>query len=447
MQIRKRNVRTLLLSAAGLLIMGCAAQAATYEVGADKPYTTLHSLPPLQPGDLVLISPGTYRECLRWKASGTPEKPITLRGVGQAPALIDGTGLNVTGDGSTPRALFQIEGDHYVIEYLAFQNARNTSWNGAGIRISGANDTLIRDCKITSSDMGIMSDGNDQCRIESCEIAYNGNPEHFDGYAHNLYLSGNRTTVQYCYIHDAVAGINFKTRGHFTLLRYNTIADANDGEISIVDSEQTNKPHSNAVLIGNLIVSRANRTGNHGKFIDFGQDVGGKRNGTLYLVNNTLIAGDDRIRFLSISASESRVFAANNIFYGSPQIVVGGESRVSGTHNWVGAGALVPAGFQETIQGNSPGFADESRRDYHLLATSPCRESGVSPPTAEDGEGKPFPATADSEYRPPLGHTPRTDMAKPSLGAFRAHRRAEDEKDTDAWTGNRYSRCDPYRVC
>lgn len=407
-----------LLSVVCLFAQGRSVKAATYEVGAGKPYAMLHNLPPLQPGDVVRVFPGTYHECIRWKASGTREKPITIRSAEKTPAVLDGTGLNVRGDGSVPRALFQIEGDHYVIEHLEFRNARNDSWNGAGIRITGAHDTVIRACKITSSDMGVMSDGNDECLIEHCEIAYNGNPEHFDGYAHNLYLGGSRTTLQYCYIHNAVAGINFKTRGHFTLLKYNYIADSNDGEISIVDSAETARPLSNAILIGNIIVSKSDRTGNEWKFIDFGQDVGGKRDGCLFLVNNTLIAGEGRIEFLSASASTARVVAANNIFYGSSHITRNDGARVVGTNNWVGQGASIPTGFTNTLQGAAPGFVDEIQRNYHLRMSSICWESGMSRPTGEDGEGKSVSTIARFEYQPPLGRVPRIDFAKPSLGAF-----------------------------
>src|SRR5206468_872965 len=99
-------------------------------------------------------------------------------------------------------------------------------------------------------DMGIMCDNNTNFSIESSEIASNGTSL-YNGYSHNLYLGGNNTTVRFCYIHDALFGQNFKTRGHYTELLYNYIADSQDGEIGLVDAATTTATNSNAVLIGN----------------------------------------------------------------------------------------------------------------------------------------------------------------------------------------------------
>jgi hypothetical protein len=394
-----------------------SATAAVYRVGPDQAYRTIASVPKLKPGDVVEIEPGTYREFRKWTESGTPGRPITLRGVGSARPVIDGTGLSVTGAGSVPRALFQIQGDHYVVENLEFRNATNGE-NGAGIRITGATDTTIRRCKIARCDMGMMSDGNDRLLIERCEIAENGNPTGFNGYSHNLYLGGNRTTVRFCWIHDAICGMNFKSRGRYVELLYNRIEDSNEGEVSLVDGEETKEPGSHAVLIGNVIVSKPDRTGNHAKFIDWGQDMGGARNGTLFLLNNTLVAGSSQIVFLASSAPGASVTASNNVFYGSDQVVGTNRGGVSGANNWLPRSAAVPNGFEKSLRGADPGFVDARRGDFRLTAASPCRGAGQPHPAYKDDSNTSRDGAPRFQTAAPLQVAPRRDAARPDLGAL-----------------------------
>jgi hypothetical protein len=393
------------------------AQAAVYHVGPGQSYPTIASVPTLKPGDVVEIEPGEYQEYRKWKDDGTAEHPITLRGVGASRPVIDGSGLDVTGAGAVPRALWQFEGDHYVIENVEFRNACNGQ-NGAGVRITGANDTVLRNCMIHNCEMGIMSDNNDRLLIERCEIAFNGNPEHFNGYAHNLYLEGNRTTVRYSWIHDAIAGFNFKSRGHYTELLYNWIADSNEGELSLVDSDKTKPTGSNAVVIGNVIVSKPDRTGNHGKFIDWGQDVGGERNGTLFLLNNTLIAGSPQISFLSSSSPGAKIEATNNVFFGSDRIVNAEKGAITGSYNWLPQTMTPPSGFKGSVLGADPGFAGAKRKDFHLAADSPCRDAGLSDVTYRDGDDTPQNGLPRYQMDSPLHVSPRRDSGRPDLGAF-----------------------------
>src|SRR6185503_518625 len=135
------------------------------------------------------------------------------------PPLIDGLGIDLSGTGPTLRGLFQIEGNNFIFENLEFRNARN-GMNAAGVRVVLAKKTVLRNIKITQSDMGIMSSKNDDLLVEHSEIAYNGTPL-FNGYAHNFYLEGDRVKIQYCYIHDATSGENFKARSRYIELLYN----------------------------------------------------------------------------------------------------------------------------------------------------------------------------------------------------------------------------------
>lgn len=386
-------------------------------MGPDQQYHTITSLPELRPGDVVNIHPGTYHEVRRWRANGTSEAPITIQGVGATRPVFDGTGQNVSGKFGAPRAIWQIEGNYYIIKNIEFKNARNGN-NGAGIRVTGAYSTIISNVKITHCDMGIMSNDNDKLVVENSEIAYNGTP-HFNGYSHNFYLNGNRSTIQYCYIHDALYGQNFKTRGHFTKLLYNYIADSNEGEVGAVDSSETESPNSNMVMIGNIIVSKPDRTGNGNKFIDFGQDLGRKHNGTLYAFNNTFIAGSPSIQFLWASAPDASIVAKNNIFYGSNTITLAKYfSQVHGSNNWVADTARVPSGFRNTTQGRNPGFVNTLVRDYYLTPKSECRNIGATTLTYYDANGKASSGTPTREYVRQMKSVARVSDGSLDTGAY-----------------------------
>ncbi len=356
-----------------------------YQVGHGSRCKTLADLPPLQPGDVVEMAPGIHNGLFKLRASGTAERPIVLRGAAEGTAVLDGTGHTATGAGAVPRAVLQIEGSWVRIENLAFRNARNLQGNAAGIRVTGAAHTTLFRCSIMHCDMGIMSDSNDMLHIEQCEIAFNGSPQYFNGYSHNLYLGGNRTKIRFCNIHHPVCGMNVKTRGRFTALLYNYIANSQEGELSLVDEQDTGLPYSNALLLGNVVVSSSRRTGNDWKFLDFGQDMGRPHNGTLFLIHNTFAAGSPHIQFLQASSAQAGIEAHNNIFYGSSQIVRKAPGTVSGSHNWLPENTP-PSGLTECVFGVRPGFENPAAHNFRLMPGSLCL-TGAQPAAWQDETG------------------------------------------------------------
>ena len=391
--------------------------AATYQVGPSRPYQTVGSLPSLSPGDIVEIDPGTYSEVKRWTRPGTAAQPIVVRGVGAARPVFDATGLNVNGSLPNPRAVFQVEADYVTLENLEFLNARNGD-NGAGIRVTSGSNVTVRNCRITMCDMGIMSDNDSNLVIEASEIASNGTSL-YDGYSHNFYLGGNSATIRFCYIHDSLYGQNFKTRAHYTELLYNYIADSQDGEVGLVDATETAATNSHAVMIGNVIISKPRLSGyNTGRFIQFGQDSGGQHNGTLYAFNNTFVAGDGRIQFLSANAAGATVVADNNVFYGSDKIVGTLGGGISGSNNWVQSSASVPATLYGSTTGSDPGFVNRVARDLHLTASSGCRDRGLNVLLYLDGTGAAHSGLPTLEYVSPLQSRPRPSDGQTDLGAY-----------------------------
>jgi hypothetical protein len=107
----------------------------------------------------------------------------------------------------------------------------------------------------------------------------------------------------------------------------------------------------------------------------------------LFAFNNTFVAGDSRIQFLSANTTNSIIIAENNIFYASGQLVGTIGAGVSGTNNWAISTATIPASFIGTTTGTDPGFVNRAARDLRLLKTSPCRNIGVNSLNYLDGTG------------------------------------------------------------
>jgi hypothetical protein len=394
-----------------------AGEAITYQVGPTRSFKTVSSLPALNPGDVVEIDSSTYNEVKRWTRAGTATNPIIVRGVGPSRPIFDATGFTVDGVLPNPRAVFQVEADYVTLQNLEFRNARNGD-NGAGIRVTSANSVTVTNCRITQCDMGIMCDNNSNFVITASEIASNGTSL-YDGYSHNFYLGGNNTSVRFCYIHDSLYGQNFKTRGHYTELLYNYIADSQDGELGLVDAAETSATNSHAVMIGNIVISKPRLSGyNSGRFIQFGQDSGGQHNGTLFAFNNTFIAGDGRIQFLSANATGATMVAENNIFYGSANILGTLGGGITGSNNWVQSSAIIPATFAATVAGSSPGFINQQARNFHLISSSGCRNNGLNTLRFFDGTGISHSGLPILEYVNHLMNRPRAKDAQLDIGAY-----------------------------
>ena len=129
--------------------------------------------------------------------------------------------------------------------------------------------------------MGVMSNGDgtpnaaaDQ-RIEYCEIHHNGDPAE-PGQNHNLYLGGTSVTLSFCEIHSSLTGHNVKSRAHQIRVQYCFIHDSANRELDLVDSDDTARPESHALLLGNIIVKSPQCAGNR-SVIHFGQDGGKER--------------------------------------------------------------------------------------------------------------------------------------------------------------------------
>ncbi len=405
-----------------------ASRATTYPVGASRTWhspCTLAASVPLQPGDVVEVDPGTYTDACQLTASGTVAAPIVLRGVaGASRPVFDATGLDLSGAGSVPRAIFQFTGgSHWRVQHLELKNASNGSGNGAAFRLTaGALDVIIDDVVVHDCQDGFMSDGVATLTVRGSDVFHNGAG---DGYSHNFYVAGQSIVLVGNHIHDSNGGQNVKVRSHDALLAYNLIENAANYEIDLIqDPPGTDAPNANAILIGNVIVRPPNAM-NNSQVILWGSDnasVTG-RNGSLFAISNTFVLANasNRLFHAVAPAAGSQIHLVNSIVHAT----VSGTGLATdattsallvGSNDWITTGIASAGALASVIGGTDPGFV--SATDLHLSPGAPVLGAGASGATAVDGSGATVSGVPDQEFTAPAGTLPRAPGSALDLGAF-----------------------------
>ena len=429
MQRRALEIAFSAVAIAGVLAFARTASAASYEVGPTQTHKSVCLLladksVTLGPADVVTVDAGTYTDVCQVHPSGTATQPITLQGAAGPRPVFDAKGADVSGSGSVPRAILQFTGGSYwVVEHLELENASNSSNNGAAFRLTaGSHDVTLRDVSIHDNQDGAMSDGPATVVIENSEIFHNGAG---DGQSHNLYMTGDAIRLQGNYIHDSVGGQNVKLRVHTIELLYNLIANEGNYAIDFEQAGNTTSANANAIMIGNVVVRNPNAV-NHGQTIVFGDDnpgAGVARNGNLYAINNTFVLTQANTGFLHMlnPAPGSQAFFYNNVFHATASGAKlafdnATNALMSGSNNWVTTGIAPATAFTASQTGADPGFV--SATDFHLQASAPAIDQGMSSPQFVDGTGATADGTPTLEYVAPLGVGGRPSDGKLDLGAY-----------------------------
>jgi hypothetical protein len=272
--------------------------AAVLQVGPGRAFAGIaQAVRAAHPGDIIKVWPQAGNRPYRRVAILMKKPRITIEGAIPGRYIkIDGTGFDYSGRMPTPRAILQFDptASGCVLKRFALTGAHNRDGNGAGVRINGANHVTIRSCQIYGNDMGIMSNGSYARHtgayqlIENCRITRNGTHVNA-GYNHNLYLGGTSVLVRGCDISDSITGHNLKSRAHITWVEYCYVHGSANREMDFVDSRGiTDQPHSDAVVLGCVIVKKRNMSGNR-EVINFGRDGKANHTGTLYLVHDTIV--------------------------------------------------------------------------------------------------------------------------------------------------------------
>ncbi|CAN5379338.1 hypothetical protein BH11ARM1_BH11ARM1_02510 [soil metagenome] len=259
-----------------LTLLLCTTRPAIFAVGDGQTYSRIEdALRAAHEGDTIDVYPiigGYSKTALLIKTPG-----LTIEGVGKHQVLIRGDDFDYSGSGQVPRAIFQVAADRVTIKNFDLARAHNQSYNAAGIRIDAASNVTVKDCDIRGNDMGVMSNGikgnphaAENLLFENCDVHENGN-EKDAGYNHNFYLGGTSATISNCRISNALTGHNVKSRLHYLLIKECLIDGAENREIDLVDSWDTERPNSNVVIQKTFIKKSSSQKGNH-EVVHFGQE-------------------------------------------------------------------------------------------------------------------------------------------------------------------------------
>jgi hypothetical protein len=273
-------------------------------------------------------------------------------------ARIDLTGVTPAGQ----KGIFTVDAPNATIQSFELSGAAISAAagnNGAGIRHGGTNLTVI-DCYLHDNQDGILGSppaaGTGSIVIQASELANNGAG---DGFSHNMYLGDyGSVTVTSSYTHGAKVGHLLKSRGYVNLIAYNRITD----ETGTTASLEIDLPNGGtSYIIGNFIEQSA--ASQNDAIVSSGEEGTVNPDQHVFVVNNTVVNDLGAGTFVALAAGTTALLE-NNIFRGGGTVTSLAGATL--TTNWTDA------------QGD-PQLADAAAYDYHLLAGSPCIDTGTTP--------------------------------------------------------------------
>lgn len=415
------------------LFSAVVVNAAVYEVKPDTALDTIAEVPwaTLQPGDTVLIywRAAAYKEKWVICRQGTASAPITVRGVpnqnGDLP-VIDGNGavtpsnLNFAGEqrgvikiGSAnipadtmPKYItienLEIRGAHPDYQFTDDGgNVQTYSSAASSIYVEKGENITVRNCKIHDSANGFFVASSDAAVSRNILVEGNyifGNGIAGSAFQHNNYTAAIGITFQYNRFGAMRAGANgnaLKDRSAGTVVRYNWIEHGNR-QLDLVEGDDSvqirNAPEYRKTYVYGNILIEPDGAGNS-QITHYGGDNGNAalyRKGTLYFYNNTIVSTrTGNTTLFRLSTDEENCDARNNIFYvtagGANLALLDDTGVLRLSHNWLKPNWRISHGTPTgtvnndgtTVQGASPGFANEAAQDFRLVSTSAAINAGT----------------------------------------------------------------------
>ncbi|HEV2211662.1 MAG TPA: hypothetical protein VG167_23080 [Verrucomicrobiae bacterium] len=369
-----------------LFIALVSAPGAVIHVGPGDNYTKIEAA---QPGDEVVIAPGTYAFRVYLTGQGSATNPIVIRAQDPAnrPVWDFGTTLveNAPGSytaGDRGRGGWQFSrAKNYCVSGIVFRNCHTASMNSAGIRYyNGTTNLYVKDCLFTANDNGITGGTQEsQATVEYCEFATNGNLSATSP-THNLYIYGGTFALRYCYVHDSLQAQNFHIRARSATLEYNWFARATsyEGDLMTDDDFAGAGPFSQAMTLRGNVFVQAAAPDNHSQVFVLFND-GGLTNLTMSarVLYNTFVGNGGSAAFVHLSNATGTPMSAeesDNVVYGTtePMLVENSSAGVvSGVNNWLQTNAN-PGTLSGSLQSAAPGFRNAAAEDYTLGPGSAC---------------------------------------------------------------------------
>jgi MYXO-CTERM domain-containing protein len=387
-------------SALVLLLVASAppALAATINVGPTDDY---HKIEAAQPGDVVLIAPGTYKFRVDFETPGTPAAPITVQAADPSNRPVwDLTGIPVSSApgsytaGDKGRGCWQFHGGYYVVDGIVFKNCNDSS--SAGLRVINVPSVHIRNCLFQGNTNGVTGAGDDLV-IEFSEFDANGKVFMAgDNAAHQIYIFGGQLTVRFSYFHDSPEGQSFHVRARQATLEYNwfTRPGSYTGDMMTCEylcgGTGTQAITMSMLLRGNVIVQGT--PSNHSQIIAQLNDAsppnsvdgtGSTGNMDLTMVSNTVIGttgyNNDLVHSVNDATLTTAVHLTDNLvetvkvmnLVENPGVSV---TTLDGTNNWVSTGTDVG-----TLSGSVFGTDPMLSSSYVPQAGSPVIGKAAAP--------------------------------------------------------------------
>ena len=357
----------LFLAFALALALPKLARAATINVTPSDDYTKIESA---QPGDEVVIAPGTYKFLVYLTQQAPSNNPIVIRAQDpKNPPVWDLTGLSTDSApgsytaGDRGRGCWQLSGaTNITIESIVFQGCSNGSENASGIRYyNGSTGIVIRDCVFRNNDNGLTGGTQDsEATVEFSEFDSNGNTS-ASSPTHNLYIYGGTFTLRYSYIHDPTQAQNLHCRAKNALIESNWFAHGKSYEADLMtddDADGSTAFSQSMIFRGNVVIE--GNPDNHGQIIAVYNDTG-TPNLTLSVeaLNNTVVAAAPQGALVHLSNADGTKMSAvisNNVLTVSTtafKIEDTGNGTVSGTNNWFLTGTTA-APLAASVFGSDP---------------------------------------------------------------------------------------------
>jgi hypothetical protein len=391
MRIRGHGTRAALFGAAltaVILLSGPAAAAVIEVFPGDGDDVNMAKIEGAEPGDEVVVAPGTYRFRLYLEAEGTAGQPVVIRAAdpGDRPVwdlegdIVANWPGTYTG-GDRGRAIWQITGSYYFISGIVFRNGTDGgTGDSGGLRFKASDNVTLHDCLFQYNDNGIQGSGTDTV-VEFCEFDRNGLPGSSEA-SHNLYIQGGTITVRYCYIHDPRRSQNIHIRATYSLFEYNWIARAASymGDMMPCTMDPCDTSHT-MVLRGNVIL-RGTPLNDGQVFVMYNDQGLSDISFELIMTSNTIIGNGDAaalVHFGNENSSNNRMQTAvldNNVIYNVARVFRVDDSGLSnwsasGTNNWLGSGTADTDGLAASVTGADPGFADAGALNFVPAGSSP----------------------------------------------------------------------------
>jgi hypothetical protein len=301
-----------------------------------SPWKTIqHAASSVQAGDTVFVRAGTYNESVTIAVSGSAATgPVTFQSYTGETAIVDGTGLSVSGN--SVQGLFNIEDESYVtVSGFVIQNYTTSSANStpAGIWVTGS-----------GSNIQIL---NNQVHNITTTSEMNGNAFGIAVYGSEAPASLSNITVSGNTVYDCKTGnsetVNVDGNVNGFTISNNTVHDNDNIGIDAIGFEGVSPDPTmdfarNGEISGNTIynISAINNPGEGNEYDADGIYIDG--GSTIVVERNLTYANDLNIEVASEHSGHFAidVIVRNNLVYfgNSVGISIGGyASTVGGTQN------------------------------------------------------------------------------------------------------------------